>query len=105
MVIAAVGLMLPASQSQAQLRQPDVGDQPGLIADDSGELDPELRKMAVLYRTNEAPGTIIVQTAERPSLSAPGQRPRAGDPAARSPPRLLSPPAQRACPSVTVLDV
>jgi len=33
-----------------------------LIADDSGELDPELRKTAVLYRTNEAPGTIIVQT-------------------------------------------
>jgi len=105
MVIAAVGVILSASQSEAQTRQPDVGDQPGLIADDSGELDPELRKMAVLYRTNEAPGTIIVQTAERPSLSAPGQRPRAGDPAARSPPRLLSPPAQRACPSVTVLDV
>jgi hypothetical protein len=54
MVIAAVGLMLSASQSQAQLRQPDVGDQPGLIADDSVELDPEFRKTAVLYRTNEA---------------------------------------------------
>ena len=65
MVIAAVGLILSASQSQAQLRQPDVGDQPGLIADDSVELDPEFRKMAVLYRTNEAPGTVIVQTAER----------------------------------------
>ena len=63
--IAAVGLILLASQSQAQLRQPDVGDQPGLIADDSVELDPEFRKTAVLYRTNEAPGTIIVQTAER----------------------------------------
>ena len=105
MVIAAVGVILSASQSEAQTRQPDVGDQPGLIADDSGELDPELRKTAVLYRTNEAPGTIIVQTAKRPSLSDPGQRPRAGDPAARSPPRLPSPPAQRACPSVTVLDV
>ena len=34
MVIAAVGLMLSASQSEAQTRQPDVGDQPGLIADD-----------------------------------------------------------------------
>ena len=65
MVIAAVGLILSASQSQAQLRQPDVGDQPGLIADDSVQLDPEFRKTAVLYRTNEAPGTIIVQTAER----------------------------------------
>ena len=59
------GLMLSASQSQAQLRQPDVGDQPGLIADDSVELDPEFRKTAVLYRTNEAPGTIIIATAER----------------------------------------
>jgi lipoprotein-anchoring transpeptidase ErfK/SrfK len=65
MVIAAVGLILSTSQSQAQLRQPDVGDQPGLIADDSVQLDPEFRKTAVLYRTNEAPGTIIVQTAER----------------------------------------
>ena len=34
-LIAVSGLMLSASQSQAQLRQPDVGDQPGLIADDS----------------------------------------------------------------------
>jgi lipoprotein-anchoring transpeptidase ErfK/SrfK len=64
MVIAAVGLS-SASQSEAQTRQPDVGDQPGLIADDSVELDPQFRKTAVLYRTNEAPGTIIVQTAER----------------------------------------
>jgi lipoprotein-anchoring transpeptidase ErfK/SrfK len=64
-LIAASGLILSASQSQAQLRQPDVGDQPGLIADDSVELDPEFRKTAVLYRTNEAPGTIIVSTAER----------------------------------------
>ena len=64
-LIAASGLILSASQSQAQLRQPDIGDQPGLIADDSVELDPEFRKTAVLYRTNEAPGTIIVATAER----------------------------------------
>src|SRR5215216_7900671 len=62
-VIAAVGLMLSISPSFAQ--KPDVGDQPGLLADDSVELDPEFRKTAVLYRTNEAPGTIIIQTAER----------------------------------------
>jgi lipoprotein-anchoring transpeptidase ErfK/SrfK len=65
MVIAASGLVLSASQSQAQTRQPDVGDQPGLIADDSVELDPQFKKTAVLYRTNEPPGTIIVVTAER----------------------------------------
>ena len=75
-VIAAVGLILSASQSQAQLRQPDVGDQPGLLADDFVELDPEYRKTAVLYRTNEAPGTIIVADRRTTSLSDPGQRPR-----------------------------
>src|SRR6202042_64743 len=43
----------------------DVGDQPGLLADDSVELDPEYRKQMVYYRTTEAPGTIIISTAER----------------------------------------
>ena len=65
MLIATGGLILSAPQSQAQTRQPDVGDQPGLIADDSVELDPQFKKTAVLYRTNEPPGTIIVVTAER----------------------------------------
>ena len=63
MAMAAVGLMLSAEQGFAQ--QPDVGDQPGLIADDSVELDPEFRKTAVLYRTSEPPGTIIISTSER----------------------------------------
>src|ERR1700710_3065850 len=63
MMMAAAGLMLSVSHSFAQ--RPDVGDQPGLIADDSVELDPEYRKTAVLYRTNEPPGTIIIATAER----------------------------------------
>src|ERR1700681_2390445 len=62
-MMAAAGLMLSVSQSFAQ--KPDVGDQPGLIADDSVELDPEYRRTAVLYRTSEAPGTIIISTAER----------------------------------------
>src|SRR5258708_21680101 len=63
MVIAAVGLTLSVSQSFAQ--QPDVGDQPGLLPDDSVELDPQFRKQMVLYRTTEPPGTIIISTAER----------------------------------------
>jgi lipoprotein-anchoring transpeptidase ErfK/SrfK len=62
-VVAAIGLMLSASQSFAQ--QNDPGDQPGLIADDSVQLDPEFRRTMVLYRTTEAPGTIIIQTSER----------------------------------------
>jgi lipoprotein-anchoring transpeptidase ErfK/SrfK len=62
-MMAVVGLMLSISQSFAQ--QPDVGDQPGLLADDSVELDPEFRKQAVYYRTTEPPGTIIISTNER----------------------------------------
>src|SRR4030088_2836335 len=63
LVVAAAGFMLSVSQSSAQ--QPDVGDQPGLLPDDSVELDPEYRRTAVLYRTSEPPGTIIISTAER----------------------------------------
>ena len=65
MVIAAGGLILSASQSQAQMRQPDVGDQPGLLPDEAVELDPQFRKTAVFYRTNEPPGTIIISTQDR----------------------------------------
>jgi lipoprotein-anchoring transpeptidase ErfK/SrfK len=65
MLIATSGLILSSTQSQAQSRQPDVGDQPGLLADDSVELDPVFKKTAVLYRTNEPAGTIIIQTSER----------------------------------------
>jgi lipoprotein-anchoring transpeptidase ErfK/SrfK len=56
-------LILSASPSHAQ--QGDPGDQPGLIADDSVELDPQFRKQMVLYRTTEPPGTIIISTADR----------------------------------------
>jgi lipoprotein-anchoring transpeptidase ErfK/SrfK len=62
-MVAVAGLMLSASQSFAQPQ--DVGDQPGLVPDDTVELDPEYRKQLVLYRTTEPPGTIIIQTAER----------------------------------------
>jgi lipoprotein-anchoring transpeptidase ErfK/SrfK len=63
MIFAAAGLLLSAPHSFAQ--QNDPGDQPGLIADDSVELDPQFRRTMVLYRTTEAPGTIIIQTSER----------------------------------------
>jgi lipoprotein-anchoring transpeptidase ErfK/SrfK len=63
MMTAAIGLMFSASHGYAQ--QPDRGDEPGLIADDSYELDPEWQKQMVLYRTTEPPGTIIIATAER----------------------------------------
>jgi lipoprotein-anchoring transpeptidase ErfK/SrfK len=63
MTMAAAGLMLSASVSLAQ--QADRGDEPGLIADDSYQLDPEWQKQMVYYRTTEPPGTIIISTAER----------------------------------------
>ena len=60
---AATGLALSAAPGFAQSQDP--GDQPGLVADDNYQLDPEWQKQMVLYRTTEAPGTIIVATAER----------------------------------------
>ena len=63
MLIAAFGFVFSTTQSHAQKR-PDA-DEPGLVADDSYELDPEFRKQVVYYRTTEAPVTIIVVTAER----------------------------------------
>ncbi|MDB5501112.1 MAG: putative L,D-transpeptidase ErfK/SrfK [Tardiphaga sp.] len=62
-LVAAAGLMLSITQASAQ--QPDRGDQPGLIPDDSVQLEPEFQKQMVLYRTTEAPGTIIISTADR----------------------------------------
>src|SRR5215218_1494457 len=62
-MITAGGLTLSLSPSFAQ--QPDVGDQPGLLADDSVELDRQYKKQMVYYRSNEPPGTIIISTAER----------------------------------------
>ena len=53
--VAAVGLVMSTSHSYAQ--QQDPGYQPGLVPDDSMELDPEYRKQAVLYRTTEPAGT------------------------------------------------
>ena len=62
-IMMAAGTLMLSAPSHAQ--QPDVGDQPGLMPDDSVELDPEFRKQPVYYRTTEPPGTIIISTAER----------------------------------------
>lgn len=44
----------------------DIGDQPGFVPSEAEELlPPEYQRQVVYYRTTEAPGTIIVQTAER----------------------------------------
>jgi lipoprotein-anchoring transpeptidase ErfK/SrfK len=64
-------LSLSVSQSFAQ--QNDPGDQPGLMPDDSQQLDPEFQRQMVLYRTTEAPGTVIIQTSERHLYVVQGQ--------------------------------
>jgi lipoprotein-anchoring transpeptidase ErfK/SrfK len=50
----------------AMAQSDDPGDRPGYIpSEDEETLAPEFQKTAVLYRTTEAPGTIIVSTSER----------------------------------------
>jgi lipoprotein-anchoring transpeptidase ErfK/SrfK len=61
--LAAIGLLLSAQASFAQSDDP--GDEPGLVADDGYILLPQWRRQMVYFRTNEPPGTIIVQTSER----------------------------------------
>src|SRR6516164_6943522 len=63
-LVGASGLALSTSATLAQQPQ-DPGDQPGLVADDSYQADPEWQKQMVYYRTTEPPGTIIISTAER----------------------------------------
>ncbi|WP_159005802.1 L,D-transpeptidase [Bradyrhizobium sp. S69] len=61
--IASIGLALSVAPGFAQ--QPDRGDEPGMIPDDSVELAPEYQKQMVYYRSTEPAGTIIISTAER----------------------------------------
>ncbi len=63
MLIAAFGLVFSSTKSHEKKR-PDA-DEPGLVADDAYELEPEWQKQVVYFRSTEAPGTIIVVTAER----------------------------------------
>jgi lipoprotein-anchoring transpeptidase ErfK/SrfK len=52
--------------AQVQIPQQDLGDQPGYIPPAADEqLDPRWEKTVVFFRTNEAPGTIIINTSER----------------------------------------
>lgn len=65
-IILMVSLAVPMPHALARSDNLSLGDQPGLVpkaADE--ELSPELQRQMVSYRTNEAPGTIIVQSSER----------------------------------------
>ena len=63
-IILLAFLAVPVSQASAQ--REDIGDQPGLIPNAADEELPlQFRRQTVFYRSTEAPGTIIVHTAER----------------------------------------
>jgi lipoprotein-anchoring transpeptidase ErfK/SrfK len=64
LLIALAGfLATPQAFAQANMNG---DDQPGLVANpDDEQLDPKWQKTVVFYRTNEAPGTIIVQSDQR----------------------------------------
>jgi lipoprotein-anchoring transpeptidase ErfK/SrfK len=60
----AATLLFTAPHAFAQGREMNIGDQPGYVPR-AKKIDPEYRRTAVLYRTTEAPGTIIINTSER----------------------------------------
>jgi lipoprotein-anchoring transpeptidase ErfK/SrfK len=69
--MAALGAMVlkPQTAMAQQYAQPDPndpGDRPGYVpTPEQEQLPPEYQKTIVFYRSTEAPGTIIVQTADR----------------------------------------
>ena len=61
---ALLGLAPPAAD--AARKEMNVVDQPGLVPTRQDEmLPPEYRPQPVFFRTNEAPGTIVIHTDER----------------------------------------
>src|SRR3954467_14030679 len=63
MFVAAIGLIL--SEPHAYAQQTDRGDEPGLVADDAFELDPEWEEQVVYLLTPDALGSLIISRAER----------------------------------------
>lgn len=63
-LLGSLATSMPSALAQSASSSQD--DQPGYVPEPvEEELPPELQRQIVYYRTNEAPGTIIVQTAER----------------------------------------
>jgi lipoprotein-anchoring transpeptidase ErfK/SrfK len=62
-LLVAIFVCTPA---MAQRENMSIGDEPGVVpkAEDE-ELPAEFRRQIVFFRSNEAPGTIVVHTAER----------------------------------------
>jgi lipoprotein-anchoring transpeptidase ErfK/SrfK len=65
-IILLASLAMPMSHALAQRADISIGDQPGLIPNAADEILPaQFQRQVVLYRSTEAPGTIIVHTSER----------------------------------------
>jgi lipoprotein-anchoring transpeptidase ErfK/SrfK len=65
-IVLFASLALTPPPALAQRFDMSIGDQPGLVPNAADEqLPPQYQRQVVLYRSNEAPGTIIVHTAER----------------------------------------
>jgi lipoprotein-anchoring transpeptidase ErfK/SrfK len=65
-IVLSATFSLPLSHAFAQRVDMSIGDEPGVIPNAADEQPPlQFRRQVVLYRSSEAPGTIIVQTAER----------------------------------------
>src|SRR5262249_40692463 len=65
-IVLLAFLALPMPHALAQRIDMSIGDDRGKIPSAADEeLPPQFRRQLVLYRSTEAPGTIIVQTSER----------------------------------------
>jgi len=65
-LLVAVCALLIASPAFAQREDMSIDDQPGVVPNPQDEeLPAEYRHQIVFFRSNEAPGTVIVHTAER----------------------------------------
>ena len=66
LILLSATFSLPISHALAQRVDMSIGDEPGVIPNAADEQLPlQFRRQVVLYRSTEAPGTIIVHTAER----------------------------------------
>jgi len=66
LILLSATFSLPNSHALAQRVDMSIGDEPGVIPNAADEQLPlQFRRQVVLYRSTEAPGTIIVHTAER----------------------------------------
>jgi lipoprotein-anchoring transpeptidase ErfK/SrfK len=63
-LIVSLIVVVASDIACAQTRELSIGEQPGVVPQDT-QLSPQFRQQPVFYRTNEPPGTIIVDTVYR----------------------------------------